>query len=31
MAIPPYKAPSRGAYDIVIVGGAVVGSSRPIG
>ena len=27
MAIPPYKAPSRGSYDIVIVGGAVVGSS----
>lgn len=27
MAIPPYKAPSRPAYDIVIVGGAVVGSS----
>jgi glycine/D-amino acid oxidase-like deaminating enzyme len=27
MAIPPYKAPSRNAYDIVIVGGAVVGSS----
>ncbi|TPO04952.1 FAD-dependent oxidoreductase [Mesorhizobium sp. B1-1-5] len=27
MAIPPYKAPSRGAYDIVIVGGAVIGSS----
>ncbi|RUU91712.1 MULTISPECIES: FAD-dependent oxidoreductase [unclassified Mesorhizobium] len=27
MGIPPYKAPSRNAYDIVIVGGAVVGSS----
>ncbi|MEZ2330160.1 NAD(P)/FAD-dependent oxidoreductase [Mesorhizobium sp. RCC_202] len=27
MAIPPYKAPSRSTYDIVIVGGAVVGSS----
>ncbi|MBZ9765302.1 FAD-binding oxidoreductase [Mesorhizobium sp. CA6] len=27
MAIPPYKAPSRDAYDIVIVGGAVIGSS----
>jgi glycine/D-amino acid oxidase-like deaminating enzyme len=27
MAIPPYKAPSRTAYEIVIVGGAVVGSS----
>jgi glycine/D-amino acid oxidase-like deaminating enzyme len=27
MAIPPYKAPSRIAYDIVIVGGAVIGSS----
>ncbi|MGX8009904.1 FAD-dependent oxidoreductase [Mesorhizobium sp. ORM8.1] len=27
MAIPPYTAPSRNAYDIVIVGGAVVGSS----
>ncbi|TPJ76377.1 FAD-dependent oxidoreductase [Mesorhizobium sp. B2-6-2] len=27
MAIPTYKAPSRGAYDIVIVGGAVIGSS----
>lgn len=27
MAIPPYKAPSRSSYDIVIVGGAVVGSS----
>ena len=27
MAIPPYKAPSRSAYDIVIVGGAVIGSS----
>ncbi|MGN6537756.1 MAG: NAD(P)/FAD-dependent oxidoreductase, partial [Mesorhizobium sp.] len=27
MAIPPYKAPARTAYDIVIVGGAVVGSS----
>ncbi|RUU57257.1 FAD-dependent oxidoreductase [Mesorhizobium sp. M2C.T.Ca.TU.002.02.1.1] len=27
MAIPPYKAPARNAYDIVIVGGAVVGSS----
>ncbi len=27
MAIPPYKAPLRSAYDIVIVGGAVVGSS----
>lgn len=27
MAIPPYKAPSRNTYDIVIVGGAVVGSS----
>ena len=27
MAIPPYKAPSRAAYDIVIVGGAVIGSS----
>ena len=27
MAIPPYRAPSRTAYDIVIVGGAVIGSS----
>ncbi len=27
MALPPYKAPSRASYDIVIVGGAVVGSS----
>ncbi|AZO29125.1 MULTISPECIES: FAD-dependent oxidoreductase [unclassified Mesorhizobium] len=27
MAIPPYKAPSRNVYDIVIVGGAVIGSS----
>ena len=27
MAIPPYKAPSRRSYDIVIVGGAAVGSS----
>ena len=27
MAIPPYKAPARSSYDIVIVGGAVVGSS----
>ena len=27
MPIPPYKAPSRDAYDIVIVGGAAVGSS----
>lgn len=27
MAIPPYKAPSRKVYDIVIVGGAAVGSS----
>ncbi|MCA0045955.1 FAD-binding oxidoreductase [Mesorhizobium sp. B283B1A] len=27
MAIPPYTAPSRNAYDIVIVGDAVVGSS----
>jgi len=27
VAIPPYKVPSRTAYDIVIVGGAVVGSS----
>src|SRR5690606_9424455 len=27
MAIPPYKAPSRSTYDIVIVGGAVMGSS----
>ena len=27
MAIPAYKAPSRNAYDIVIVGGAVIGSS----
>ncbi|RUZ74217.1 FAD-binding oxidoreductase [Mesorhizobium sp. M7A.F.Ca.US.006.01.1.1] len=27
MAIPPYKAPSRSGYDIVIVGGAVIGSS----
>lgn len=26
MAIPPYTAPSRNAYDIVIIGGAVVGS-----
>jgi glycine/D-amino acid oxidase-like deaminating enzyme len=25
--IPPYKAPTRAAYDIVIVGGAAVGSS----
>lgn len=27
MAIPPYKPPLRSSYDIVIVGGAVVGSS----
>lgn len=27
MAIPPYKAPTRSSYDIVIVGGGVVGSS----
>ena len=27
MALPPYKAPARASYDIVIVGGAVVGSS----
>ena len=27
MAILPYKAPSRTAYDVVIVGGAVIGSS----
>lgn len=27
MAIPPYKAPSRNSYDIVIVGGAAIGSS----
>ncbi len=27
MAIPPYKAPLRSSYDIVIVGGAAVGSS----
>lgn len=27
MAIPPYKAPSRSTYDIVIVGGAAIGSS----
>jgi len=27
MAIPPYRPPSRSAYDIVIVGGAAVGSS----
>lgn len=27
MAIPSYKAPSRASYDIVIVGGAVIGSS----
>lgn len=27
MAIPPYKAPTRTAYDIVIIGGAAVGSS----
>ena len=27
MPIPPYKAPTRAAYDIVIVGGAAVGSS----
>ncbi|CAM5761547.1 FAD-dependent oxidoreductase [Labrys miyagiensis] len=27
MAIPPYKAPLRPSYDIVIVGGAAVGSS----
>ncbi|TIQ36502.1 MAG: FAD-binding oxidoreductase [Mesorhizobium sp.] len=27
MAIPTYKAPSRSAYDVVIVGGAVIGSS----
>lgn len=27
MAIPPYRAPSRTTYDIVIVGGAVIGSS----
>src|SRR5215468_10267068 len=27
MAIPSYKAPARASYDIVIVGGAAVGSS----
>ncbi len=27
MAIPPYKPPARAAYDVVIVGGAAVGSS----
>lgn len=27
MAIPPYKSPARNSYDIVIVGGAAVGSS----
>ena len=27
MAIPPYKPPARTAYDVVIVGGAAVGSS----
>jgi glycine/D-amino acid oxidase-like deaminating enzyme len=27
MVIPPYKAPICSAYDIVIVGGAAVGSS----
>ncbi|WP_192182753.1 NAD(P)/FAD-dependent oxidoreductase [Mesorhizobium amorphae] len=27
MAIPPYKTPARTSYDIVIVGGAAVGSS----
>ncbi|MFK0689406.1 NAD(P)/FAD-dependent oxidoreductase [Mesorhizobium sp. IMUNJ 23033] len=27
MAIPPYKTPARTGYDIVIVGGAAVGSS----
>jgi glycine/D-amino acid oxidase-like deaminating enzyme len=27
MAIPPYKAPLRATYDIIIVGGAAVGSS----
>ena len=27
MAIPSYKAPARAAYDIVVVGGAAVGSS----
>ena len=27
MPIPAYKAPKRTSYDIVIVGGAVVGSS----
>ena len=27
MAIPPYRAPARSAYDVVIVGGAAVGSS----
>ena len=27
MTIPPYKAPARAAYDVVIVGGAAVGSS----
>lgn len=27
MAIPQYKSPSRNSYDIVIVGGAVIGSS----
>ena len=27
MAIPPYKVPARTAYDIVIVGGAAIGSS----
>jgi glycine/D-amino acid oxidase-like deaminating enzyme len=27
MAIPRYKAPARASYDIVIIGGAVIGSS----
>ena len=27
MAIPPYRPPARAAYDIVIVGGAAIGSS----
>src|SRR5262245_3759552 len=27
MAIPPYKAPARRSYDIVIIGGAAIGSS----
>lgn len=27
MPLPPYKAPSRSSYDVVVVGGAAVGSS----